>query len=43
MGQFSKALLAIDHAHIVAQRALNCGPGLGGSNQVYGPNRPTPV
>ncbi len=29
MGQFSKVLLAIDIAHTVSQRALDCGPGLG--------------
>ncbi len=42
MGQLSKVLLAVDNAHIVPQRALDCGPGLGGLNQVYGPNCPTP-
>ncbi len=41
MGQFSKSL-AIDNAHKVPQRALDCGPDLGGLNQDYGPNRPTP-
>ncbi len=41
MGQFSKVLLAIDNAHTVPQRALDCGPDLGGLNQVSGPNRPT--
>ncbi len=35
MGQFSKV-------HTVPQRALYCGPGLGGLNQVYEPNCPTP-
>ncbi len=34
MGQFSKVLLAIDNAHRVLQRALDCGPGVGGLNQV---------
>ncbi len=29
MGQFSKILLAIDNAHTVPQRVLDCGPGLG--------------
>ncbi len=29
MDQFSKVLLAIDNAHTLAQRALDCGPGLG--------------
>ncbi len=33
MGQFSKVLLAIDHVHTVLQRALDCGPGLGGLNK----------
>ncbi len=28
MGQFSKVLLAIDKAHTVPQRALDCGAGL---------------
>ncbi len=42
MGQFSKVLLAIYNAHTVPQKALDCGPVLGGLNQVYGPNRPTP-
>ncbi len=37
MGQFSKVLLAIDNEYPVAQRALDCGPGLGGLNQVYVP------
>ncbi len=42
MGQFRKVLLAIDKVHIVPQRALDCGPDLGGLNQVYGRNHPTP-
>ncbi len=42
MGQFSNVHLAIDSAHTAPQRALDCGPGLGGLKQVYGPNRPTP-
>ncbi len=29
MGQFSKVFLAIDNAHTVPQRALDCRPGLG--------------
>ncbi len=33
-------LLAIGKAHTVPHRALDCRPGLGGLNQVYGPNRP---
>ncbi len=40
MSQFSKVLLAINNAHIVPQRALDCEPGLGGLNQVYGSNCP---
>ncbi len=40
MGQF--ITIAIDNAHTVPQMALDCGPGLGGLNQVYGPNHPTP-
>ncbi len=28
MGQFSKVLLAIDNAHTVTHRALDCRPGL---------------
>ncbi len=42
MNQLSKALLAINNVHTVPQRTLNCEPGLGGLNQVYGPNHPTP-
>ncbi len=43
MGQFSNVQLAIDHAHTVPHRALDCGPCLGGLNQVDGPNRLTPL
>ncbi len=42
MGQFSKVLLSIDNVDTVPQRALDCGPGLCGLNQIYGPNCPTP-
>ncbi len=42
MGQFRKVLLAIDKVHTVPQRALDCRLCLGGLNQVYGPNCPTP-
>ncbi len=42
MGQSSKVLLAIDKAHTVPQWAMDCRPALGGLNQVYGPNHPTP-
>ncbi len=38
MSKFSKVLLTIDKAHTVPQRVLDCGLGLGGLNQVYGPN-----
>ncbi len=41
MGQFSKVLLVIDKVHTVQQKALDRRPGLGGLNQVNGPNRPT--
>ncbi len=37
MGQCIKVLLAIDEAHTVPQRVLDCRPGLGGLNQVCGP------
>ncbi len=33
-------ILTIDKVHPAP--VLNCGPGLGGLNQVYGPNCPTP-
>ncbi len=38
MSQFSKVLLAIDNAHPVPQRALDCSPGLCGL-----PSPPTPL
>ncbi len=41
MGQFSKVISAFDEVQTVAQRFLNCSPGLGGLNHVYGPNHPT--
>ncbi len=41
MGQFIKVLLAIDKVQTLPQMALDCGPGLGGIHQVYGPNSPT--
>ncbi len=34
MGQFGKLLLAIDNAHTVSQRALDCRPGICGLNEV---------
>ncbi len=42
MRTFSKVLLAIDNTQTVPQRALDCRPDVGGLNQVYGPNHPTP-
>ncbi len=42
MGQFSKVLLAINNAHTVPQRDLDCRPGICGLNKVYGLNCPTP-
>ncbi len=36
MDQLINALLTIDKAHTVLERALDCGPGLGGLNQAYG-------
>ncbi len=42
MGQFSNELLIIDKADTVPESALDCGPNLGGLNQVYGPNHTTP-
>ncbi len=42
MDQFSNILLAIEKAHTVPQRALDCRPGFTWLNQVYGPNCPTP-
>ncbi len=43
MGHFNNVLLAIDKAHTEPHRALDCRPDLGGLNQVYGPNCPTPT
>ncbi len=42
MGEFNKVLLAIGKVHTEPQRALDCGQSLGGLNQVYRPNFPTP-
>ncbi len=42
MDQIINVLLAIDKAHTALQRALDGRPCLGGLNQVYGPNHPTP-
>ncbi len=44
MGQFSmisKVLLLLI-AHTVAQKVLDCRPGLSGLKPGYGPNPPTP-
>ncbi len=43
MVKFSKVLITADKAHTVLQKTLDCRPGLGGLNQVYPPNRPTPA
>ncbi len=41
MGQFNKVLyIAIDNEHTVSERAIDCGPDVGGLNLVYGPNWP---
>ncbi len=42
MNKFGNVVLAIDRTHIVPHRAMDCRPGLGGLNQVYGLNRPIP-
>ncbi len=43
MGKFSKVLLAIDKIHTVPTEGhKDSKAGLGGLNQVYGPNHPTP-
>ncbi len=42
MGQFSNVLLVIVKANTVPQRALDCGPGLGGLNKAHMPNCRTP-
>ncbi len=31
-----------DKVHKASERAMDCGLGLGGLNQIYGPNHPTP-
>ncbi len=38
MDQLVNVLLFINKAHTVPQRAMDCGPGFGGLNQVYAPN-----
>ncbi len=40
MGRLVDGLLAIDKT--VSHRALDCGLGLGGLNNVDGPNHPSP-
>ncbi len=42
MAQFIKVLLPIDNAHTAPQRVLDCSTSLGGLNQAYIPNCPTP-
>ncbi len=42
MGQISKILSAINNVHTVLQKTLDCGPVLGGLNQVDGPNHLSP-
>ncbi len=42
MDQPVHIMLAIDKVHTPPQRALDCRPGLGRLNQVYGFNCPTP-
>ncbi len=42
MDQLVNVPSANDKAHTVPHRALDCRLGLGGLNQVYGPNHPTP-
>ncbi len=43
MGQFNKVLLAIDKAHTVPEKTLDCGPSSGELNQVMGPTVPLPL
>ncbi len=42
MKQLMYVQLTIDKIHTAPQKALDCGPGLGGLNQVYGTNCHTP-
>ncbi len=42
MDHLVSVLLTINKAHTLAQKYLDCGPGVGGLNQVYGPNHLTP-
>ncbi len=41
MDQLMNVVLTIDKVNTAPQRALDCRPGLGGLNQVYGPNHQT--
>ncbi len=41
MDQLMHVILTIDKVHTTTQRALDCELGLGGLNQVYGPNHLT--
>ncbi len=43
MGQFSKVLLAIDYAHTVQQRAMDCGPGIGMNDMEKGSQWKSPT
>ncbi len=38
MDQLMNVILTIVKVHTAPHRALDCVPGLGGLNQVYGPN-----
>ncbi len=40
MDQLVNVLFSIDKAHTVPQRTMDCGPGLGGLNQVTSPTDP---
>ncbi len=41
MDQLVNLILAIDKAHTVPERVLDCRPDLGGLNHVDGPNHST--
>ncbi len=43
MDQLMNVILTIYKVHTALQRVLDCVPGLGGLNQVYGPNHQTCV
>ncbi len=40
MDQLVNVTLTVDNVHTAPQRALDCRPGLGVLNKVYGPNHP---